>query len=49
MYVIKVGTLYVGTDGQLVNGQRDALRVDSDAFTLKPRAVKLVSRRSNDD
>lgn len=44
--ILKVGDLYVGTDGQLVNGQRDALRVDSDE---KPRAVKLMLKRTRDD
>ncbi len=50
MYIIKVGSLYVGQDGQLVNGQKDAIRIDStDTFTLKPRAVILTSKRYNAD
>ena len=40
MYILKVGTQYVGVDGQLVESQKDAIRLD----TAKARVVKLVPK-----
>jgi hypothetical protein len=51
MYLIKVGSLYLGQDGSLTPRQSEALRVTRlDSSNLSPRFVKLRYTRtaSND-
>jgi hypothetical protein len=43
-YLLKVGSQYLGVDGQITTSQADAIKVDlPDAKSL--RAVRLVPRR----
>ena len=45
MYILKVGTAYIGSDGQIVTSQADAMRLDVQGV----RVVKLVPKRQHAD